>query len=135
MPATKATGRLTIPPIKAASRARRKSPGERTWVRVLVWLGEARMAVKAESAPAKVQATVEVRRTQTPDEPGRLGVLGRGPHGQAPVGEPDEGGQSEGHDGRHDQGDDVTGGEAGTTRCERTSRPAPGRPGRASWVG
>ncbi len=67
IPAAKATGRLTMPPSSAASRARSKRPGERTWVKVLVWLGEARMAVKAERAPARVQATVEVRRTQTPD--------------------------------------------------------------------
>ena len=39
MPATKATGRLTMAPSSAASSASSRSPGERTWVRVLVWLG------------------------------------------------------------------------------------------------
>ena len=36
-------------------------------MRALVWLGEASTAVTADRAPANVQATVEVRRTQIPD--------------------------------------------------------------------
>ena len=67
MPATKATVRLTMAPTSAAVRANRRRSGLSGWVRTLVWPGEARMAVKAESTPARVQATVEVRRTQTPD--------------------------------------------------------------------
>ena len=67
MPAMKATGRLTIPPISAARRARRSRSGLRTSVNALVWPGEASTAVTADKAPARVQATVDVRRTHTPD--------------------------------------------------------------------
>ena len=98
MPATKATGRLTMPPISAASSASSSSPGLRTSVSVLVWLGEARMAVTADSAPASVHATVEVRRTHTPDSRADSAFSADGPHGEAPRREPDEGGQPERHD-------------------------------------
>ena len=67
MPAAKATGRLTMAPSSAASRASRSRSGLSTSVRVLVWLGEASTAVIADSTPAIVHATVEVRRTHTPD--------------------------------------------------------------------
>ena len=60
-------GRLTMAPTSAAISARSSSSGLSTSVRMLVWPGAARMAVKADSAPARVQATVEVRRTHTPD--------------------------------------------------------------------
>ncbi len=54
-------------PTSAAVRASSNSSGLSTSVRVEVCPGEARMAVKADRTPASVQATVEVRRTQTPD--------------------------------------------------------------------
>ena len=54
-------------PMSAAVSARSNRSGLSTWVRALVWPGDARMAVIAESTPAMVHATVEVRRTQTPD--------------------------------------------------------------------
>ena len=99
------------PPTRAARSARRSSSGLSTSVSVLVWLGEARMAVKADSTPARVQATVEVRRTHTPDSRADSVFSADGPHGQAPGREPDEAGQAEGHDGRHDEGDDLSRGE------------------------
>ena len=67
MAATKATVRLTMAPTMPAVRAKRSSSGLSTSVSDEVCPGEARMAVKAESTPATVQATVEVRRTQTPE--------------------------------------------------------------------
>ena len=67
MAATKAAVRLTMAPTMAAVRASRSSSGLSTWVSDEVWPGAARMAVKADSTPATVQAMVEVRRTQTPD--------------------------------------------------------------------
>src|SRR5271165_2619834 len=67
MPETKATVRLTIAPTRAAVRAKSRRSGLRGWVSTLVCPGEARMAVKADSTPARVQAIVEVRRTQTPE--------------------------------------------------------------------
>ena len=67
MAATKATVRLTMAPTMAAVRASSSSSGLSTSVSDDVWPGAARMAVKAESTPASVQATVEVRRTHTPD--------------------------------------------------------------------
>ena len=54
-------------PTRAAVRANRRRSGLSGWVKTLVWPGEARMAVKAESTPARVQARVEVRRTHTPE--------------------------------------------------------------------
>jgi hypothetical protein len=41
--------------------------GLRAWVSALVWFGALRMAVKAESAPATVHVSVEVRRIHTPE--------------------------------------------------------------------
>src|SRR5271166_3262200 len=67
MPAMNETVRFTIAPIRPAVRAKRRRSGLRGWVRTLVWPGEARMAVNAESTPARVQAMVEVRRIQTPE--------------------------------------------------------------------
>ena len=68
MAATKATVRLTIAPTMAAVRASSSSSGLSTSVSDGgLTRATARMAVKAESTPATVQATVEVRRTHTPD--------------------------------------------------------------------
>ena len=67
MAAMKATVRLTMAPTMAAARARSSSSGLSTSVSEEVWPGAARMAVKADSTPATIQATVEVRRTHTPD--------------------------------------------------------------------
>ena len=67
MPAMNETVRLTIAPINAAVSANKRRSGLSGWVRTLVCPGAARMAVKAESTPARVQVNVEVRRTQTPD--------------------------------------------------------------------
>ena len=65
--ATNATARLVIAPIMAAVRASSSSSGLSTSVSEEVWPGAVRTAVKADSTPAIVQATVEVRRTQTPE--------------------------------------------------------------------
>ena len=67
IPATKATGRLTMAPMSAATSASKRRSGLSTCVSALVWLGEARMAVTADKPPAMVHATVDVRRTQTPE--------------------------------------------------------------------
>ena len=67
MAATKAAVRLTMAPTMAAVRASRRSSGLSTSVNWVVWPGAARMAVKADRTPARVQAMVEVRRTHTPD--------------------------------------------------------------------
>ena len=67
MAATKAAVRLTMAPTNAAVRANRSSSGLSTSVNDEVCPGAARMAVKADSTPATVQAMVEVRRTHTPD--------------------------------------------------------------------
>ena len=56
-----------MPPRSAASSASRRRSGLSTWVSALVWLGEASTAVTADRAPARVHATVDVRRTHTPD--------------------------------------------------------------------
>ncbi len=64
---TKARVRLVMAPTMAAVRPRRRSSGLSTSVSDEVWPGDARTAVKAESTPAMVHATVEVRRVQTPD--------------------------------------------------------------------
>ncbi len=67
MAETNATVRFTMAPTMAAVSARSSSSGLRTSVSEDVWPGAARIAVKADSTPATVQATVEVRRTQMPD--------------------------------------------------------------------
>ncbi len=67
MAATKAAVRLTMAPTMAAVRPSKRSSGLSTWVSWVVWPGAARMAVKADRTPARVHATVEVRRTHTPD--------------------------------------------------------------------
>ncbi len=67
MAATKATVRLTMAPTMAAVSANNSSSGLSTSVSDEVCPGAARMAAKADSTPASVQVTVEVRRTQTPD--------------------------------------------------------------------
>ena len=54
-------------PTSAAVRAKSSRSGLSTWVSALVWPGALRMAVKAESAPATVQVSVEVRRIHTPE--------------------------------------------------------------------
>src|ERR1700691_5058411 len=66
-PEMKDTVRLTMAPTSAASRAKRRRSGLSGWVSTLVCPGEARMAVKAESTAASVQAMVDARRTHTPD--------------------------------------------------------------------
>ncbi len=65
--ATKATVRLTMAPTMAAVSASSSSSGLSTWVRDDVWPGAARTAVKADRSPASIHATLEVRRTQMPD--------------------------------------------------------------------
>ena len=67
IPATNAAVRLTMAPINPAMSARTSRSGLSTCVRTLVWPGAFKTAANADSAPAKVQATVEVRRTHTPD--------------------------------------------------------------------
>ena len=62
-----ATVRLTMAPMSAAVSAYRSRSGESACVRALVWLGALRMAVKADSAPATVHVSVDVRRIQTPE--------------------------------------------------------------------
>ena len=63
----KVTGRLAIAPTRRAVSASRRRSGERTWVSASVWPGEVRIAAIPDSTPARVHATVEVRRTQTPE--------------------------------------------------------------------
>ena len=67
MAAMNATVRLTMAPTMAAVSANSSSSGLSTSVSDDVWPGAARMAAKADSTPARVQVTVEVRRTHTPD--------------------------------------------------------------------
>ena len=81
--------------------------------------GEARMAVMAESAPAMVHATVDVRRTQTPERRAdsvfsAIARIAR-PH----VRRPDEDGEGDGDGRRHDEREDVAGLEQVRADVER----------------
>ena len=127
MPATKATVRLTMAPTMAAVRANRSRSGLSTWVSDAVWPGEARMAVKADSTPASVQATRRGPPDPDPRQPGRVGVLGHGPHGQSPRGQLDEGGQGDGHDRGHDQGQHLARREEVGRRWGRTGAMGTGK--------
>src|SRR5438067_1574912 len=66
-PATIAPGRLDIRPIAAAARARSRSDGPKVWALVNPCVGAVRMAVNADSAPARAHASDDIRDANTPD--------------------------------------------------------------------
>ena len=103
MPAMNATGRLTMAPTSAAVSASSSRSGLSTSVSALVWPGALRMAVNGRQHAG--DGPGDGRRPPHPDarQAGRVGVLGHGPHGEAPRREPDEEGQRDGHERRHDQ--------------------------------
>src|SRR3982074_2449245 len=65
--AKNATRRLVIAAINAAANAPNNNPGGRASWRPLVCPGAPRIAVIVERAPAIIHATVDIRRTHTPD--------------------------------------------------------------------
>ena len=135
MAATNAAVRLTMAPTMAAVRASSRSSGLSTSVSEEVWPGAARMAVKADSTPASVQAMVEVRRTQTPDSRAEsafsaMARMAR-PHGDHLT----KAARADGHDGRHDQGEHLARGEEVGADAERDVEGDRERPGTGSSVG
>ena len=89
IPATKATVRLTMAPISAAVRANSSRSGLSAWASALVWPGALRIALKADKRAGHRPGQRRGAAHPHPREPGRVGVLGHGAHGQAPVGRAD----------------------------------------------